>query len=100
MSKEYGTLITPILKEISDSLWEIDARDKQQPYEYGDSALNSAVKIMMSVGFDRMWSNFEALETDKESRLNLVEDFGAELRILIIKHLDVDMREEIKKELS
>jgi len=100
MSKYYGAKITPVLKEVSDSLWEIDAREHQQPYEYGETALNSAVKIMMSVGFDRMWSDFEALDTDKESRLNLVEDFGAELRMLIIKHIGVDMHEEIKKELS
>jgi len=99
MSKHYGAKITPVLKEISDSLWEIDSREQQQAYEYCDSALNSAVKIMMNVGLDRMWSDFEALETDKESRLNLVEDFGAELRMLIIKHIGVDMHEEIKKEL-
>jgi len=98
MSKYYGSKMTPVLREISDSLWEIDAREGQEPYEYGETALNSAVKIMMSVGFDRMWSDFEALDTDIDSRLTLAKDFGTEFRMLIIKHLGVDMHEEIKKE--
>jgi hypothetical protein len=98
MSKFYGEHITPVLKEISDSMWEIDARDEQQPYEYGDSALNSGSKIMMSVCVDKMWSNFEKAGTNKKLRLTAVEAFGDDLRQLIIKHLGVDPHEEIKKE--
>lgn len=97
MSKEYGKQITPILEEISDSLWEIDAREHQEPYGYGSSALNSASKIMMSVCMDRMWSDFEKLDTRLEARLNIVEAFGNDFRQLIKTHLGVDMHEEIRR---
>lgn len=100
MSNYYGEQITPVLNEISDALWEIDSREFQFPYGYGDSALNSAVKIMMSVGMDRMWANFEKDETSEKDRLRLVEEFGSSFRDMIKTHLGVDMHEEIKKDLS
>ena len=98
MSRYYGEQITPILKEVSDTLWEIDARDNVQPYEYGATALNSASKIMTSVCMDRMWAKWEREEVPIEERLHLVTLFGDELRDLIRRHLGVDMHEEIKRD--
>lgn len=98
MSSLYGEQITPILNEISDSLWEIDAREVQEPYKYGPRALNSASKIMMSVCMDRLWANWEKEDISIEKRLELVADFGTEFRELIQKHLGVDMHTEIRKD--
>lgn len=98
MSSYYGRHITPVLKEISDSLWEIDARENQEPYGYGETALNSASKIMTSVCMDRMWADFETHGTSMESRMNIVTAFAEDFRELIKTHLGVDMHEEIKKD--
>ena len=98
MSRYYGEQITPILKEVSDTLWEIDARDNVQPYEYGATALNSASKIMMSVCMDRMWAKWEKEKIPIEERLERVSAFGNEFRELIQKHLGVDMHKEIRKD--
>lgn len=98
MSSFYGEQITPVLNEISDSLWEIDAREVQEPYQYGPRALNSASKIMMSVCMDRMWAKWEKEKIPIEERLERVSAFGNEFRELIQKHLGVDMHKEIRKD--
>jgi hypothetical protein len=99
MSKVYGSGISPILKEISDSLWEIDARpdDRQRPYEYSQDALASSTKIFMSVCMDRFWKLHEQKGTSIEDRSTLVSEMGSDMRNLIIKYLGVDMHDEVLK---
>ncbi len=99
MSKEYGGSISPILKEIADALWEIDSRpdEEQHPYGYTEDALASSTKIFMSVCMDRFWKLHERRGTSIEERIVLVEGLGKDLRNLLIKHIEVDMHEEILK---
>lgn len=100
MSKHYGEHITPLLKELSDSFWEIDAREGREPYEFGDSALNSAAKIFSAVVLDRLWLNQERDDVPLEERLSQAQSMGEDIRQFILTHLGVDMHEEIKKELK
>jgi hypothetical protein len=90
MSKEYGKSISPILEEIADALWEIDAREMAQPYEYSENAFRASLKIMMSVAMDRLWDNQEKFETPKEDRLLQAEKLGNDFRKLFKENLNVD----------
>lgn len=99
MSKEYGKNISPILEEIADSLWEIDARDNQEPYEYSDEAFASALKIMMSVSMDILWKNQEKDNTPFNIRKKQATKLGEDLAKLISDNLNIDTKKlyELKK---
>lgn len=90
MSKEYGKLISPVLAEIHDSLWEIDARESNEPYNYTEDAIRSALKITMSVSMDRLWKNQEEANTPMEDRSLQAELLGLDLKQLFEKHLGID----------
>lgn len=97
MSKFYGEQISPVLKEIHDALWEIDARHLQEAYEYSPDALPSASKIFMSVCMDRLWLNQNKNDVSLEDRLTQAEKMGEDLRQFMIKHLNVDPTEFYEK---
>ena len=97
MSKFYGEQISPVLKEIHDTLWEIDARHLQEAYEYTPDALPSASKIFMSVCMDRLWLNQNKNGVSLEDRLTQAEKMGEDLRQFMIKHLNVDPTEFYEK---
>lgn len=90
MSKYFGEQISPLLAEIADSMWEIDARDRQEPYEYADRALADASKIFMSVCMDAFWKRSEAEKWSLDERSERVQAMGQDLRDFIKKHLGVD----------
>lgn len=93
MSKYYGEHISPVLKEIHDTLWEIDARELNEPYEYSPEALPAASKIFMSVCMDRLWLNQNKSDAPIEDRLAQAENMGEDLRQFMIKHLGVDPKD-------
>lgn len=90
MSKYFGEQISPILAEIANSLWEIDARGHQEPYEYADRALADASKIFMSVCMDTFWKLAETKKWSLDERSKRVQAMGQDLRKFIKKHLGVD----------
>lgn len=90
MSAEYGKQISPVLAEIADTLWEIDARGLQAPYGYSEEGFRGALKIFMSVCMDKLWANAEANETPQEDRELFVLRLGSDLRELMMEHLNVD----------
>jgi len=98
MSKYYGKNITPILDEIAQAMWEIDSRDKTEPYEYGDTALRSACKIMMSVCTDKLWNKQEAENTSFDERCVQASALGNDFREFIKKHLGVDSHDFYKSD--
>ena len=97
MSKYYGKQISPILAEIAEGMWEIDARELQQPYEYAETALADATKIFMSVAMDKLWANAEAEGWTMEQRSERAEALGEGLRAFIKEHLGVDSHDFYKK---
>ncbi len=97
MSKYFGEQISPILAEIADSLWEIDARELQESYEYADRALADASKIFMSVCMDAFWKRAEAEKWSLEERSKRVQAMGNDLREFMKKHLDIDSHDFYKE---
>lgn len=98
MSKYFGEQISPVLAVIADSMWEIDARECQEPYEYADRALADASKIFMSVCMDTFWKLAETEKWSLDERSERVQAMGKELRGFIKKHLGVDPHDFYKGE--
>ncbi|MBP9839974.1 MAG: hypothetical protein KBC44_03310 [Candidatus Pacebacteria bacterium] len=100
MSKEYGKNISPIFEELSDALWEIDAREDNEPYEYGEFALNHATKIFMSVIMDKLWTRMQAQDLEPEEMEALTIKLGEGLKQLIRDTLHIDMGDELTREIE
>lgn len=96
MSKYFGEQISPVLAEIADSLWEIDARELQEPYEYADRALADASKIFMSVCMDTFWKLAETEKWSLDERSERVQAMGNALREFIKEYLDIDSHDFYK----
>ena len=96
MSKYFGEQISPILAEIADSLWEIDAREYQEPYEYADRVLADASKIFMSVCMDTFWKLAETEKWSLDERSERAQAMGQDLRDFIKKHLGIDSHDFYK----
>ena len=90
MSKIAGFNLTPVLEEIHDTLWEIDARKNQEPYEFGDTAVRSALKILMCVTMDKLWANQELTNMPIEEREKQAMELGQAYKDLFKKHLGID----------
>jgi hypothetical protein len=78
-------------------MWDIDARDIQEPYEYSDDAIPSASKIFMSVCMDRLWANQQSSDTPMFIREAEAEAMGRDLRRFFRDHLGVDSHDFYKK---
>lgn len=90
MSKYFGKEISPILIEIADALWEIDARPLQEPYEFSDEAYRAICKIFMSGCVDQFWALAEKKDWSQDEREKRVAELGNDLRQFTIKHLEID----------
>jgi len=98
MSRQMGFNLTPVLEEIHDTLWEIDSRETQEPYEFGDTALRSSLKILMSVTMDKLWAKQELENTPLKEREQQAMALGEDFRKLIKNHLDIDTHKLYEKE--
>lgn len=94
-----GESITAGIENYASIIWRNDVIQSESalPYNYGNSALNSAAKILASVMIDRLWVKVQKENTTSDERLKLVGEMGDDLRSFIKKYLDIDMHEEIKK---
>ena len=92
MSKYYGENVSIILVEIAEALWDIDARENQEPYEYTPEAIRAVSKIMMSTAMDRLWYLQEKNNATPAERIKQVTDMAEDLKEFYKKHLDIDTR--------
>lgn len=77
-----GQKLSPILKEISEALWEFDVQELGSP-RFNDEDLASAAKIFMSVVFDMMWKLKESEGLDLETSGAMADKLGKEIRQMI-----------------
>jgi hypothetical protein len=90
-----GQKLSPILKEISEALWEFDAQGLGSP-RFNDEDLASATKIFMSVVFDMMWKLKTKEDLDLETSGAMAEKLGHELRHLIKVYTGLDSHDFYK----
>jgi hypothetical protein len=84
-----GKKISPILSEIESALIEFEINVAKPP-EYTDEGFRAAVKIFLSVMLDKMWKLQEDEGIDINTRADMAEKLGNELRNIIRVYTNID----------
>jgi hypothetical protein len=89
------TKLSPVLKEISDFMWEFEAENPSTPYGFDEEDLTHATKIFMAALMNVMFGNRG--KKDLTQMIGLAEHVGGSVREIIKQACGVDMHEAIKK---
>jgi hypothetical protein len=84
-----GKKISPILSEIESALIEYELNINRPP-EYTDEGFRASVKIFLSVMLDKMWKLQEDEGIDINTRADMAEKLGNELRNIIRVYTNID----------
>jgi hypothetical protein len=84
-----GKKLSPILSEIESALIEYELNINRPP-EYTDEGFRAAVKIFLSVMLDKMWKLQEDEGIDINTRADMAEKLGNELRNIIRVYTNID----------
>ena len=84
-----GKKISPILSEIESALIEFEINVAKPP-EYTDEGFRASVKIFLSVMLDKMWKLQEDEGIDINTRADMAEKLGNELRNIIRVYTNID----------
>ena len=87
--KMIGKKISPILSEIELALIEFEINVAKPP-EYTDEGFRASVKIFLSVMLDKMWKLQEEEGIDINTRADMAEKLGNELRNIIRVYTNID----------
>jgi hypothetical protein len=90
-----GKRISPILKEIEETLWEFEHNTAIKP-EYTDDGFRGGIKIFMSVLLDKMWELQSNENIDIKDRENMAEKAGEDVRRIIKTYTDIDTHDLYK----
>ena len=90
-----GQKLSPILKEMEDTLWEHEAI-KGTKTEYTIDGFRGATKIFMSVLMDKMWELQEDENMSMEDRVNMVEKCGNDVRNIVKIYTNIDTHDLYK----
>jgi hypothetical protein len=84
-----GKKLSPILSEIESTLIEYELNINRPP-EYTDEGFRASVKIFLSVMLDKMWKLQEDEGIDINTRADMAEKLGNELRNIIRVYTNID----------
>ena len=84
-----GKKLSPILSEIESALIEYELNINRPP-EYTDEGFRASVKIFLSVMLDKMWKLQEDEGIDINTRADMAEKLGNELRNIIRIYTNID----------
>jgi hypothetical protein len=84
-----GKKLSPILSEIESALIEFEINVAKPP-EYTDEGFRASVKIFLSVMLDKMWKLQEDEGIDIDTRANMAEKLGTEIRNIIRVYTNID----------
>jgi hypothetical protein len=84
-----GKKLSPILSEIESALIEFEINVARPP-EYTDEGFRASVKIFLSVMLDKMWKLQEDEGIDINTRADMAEKLGTEIRNIIRVYTNID----------
>lgn len=84
-----GKRLSTILSEIEMAIIEFEVSVARPP-EYSDEGFRAAVKIFMSAMLDKMWKLQEDENIDINSRTEMANKLGNELRNLVRVYTNID----------
>lgn len=84
-----GKELSPVLKEIEETIWEFEANVSTQP-GYTTEGFRGACKIFMSALMDKMWDYQKELQLTMPERESLAEKAGNDIRNLVKEFTNID----------
>jgi len=84
-----GKKLSPILSEIESALIEYELNINRPP-QYTDEGFRASVKIFLSVMLDKMWKLQEDEGLDIDTRADMAEKLGTEIRNIIRVYTNID----------
>lgn len=97
MIKPIGEKLSPILKEIEETLWDVEYRKPVQQSKYTEEGFRGAIKIFMSALMDKMWDYQEKNKLPQKERVKQAEESGQAIRALVKKYTGIDSHDFYKK---
>ncbi len=84
-----GEKLSSVLSEIESALIEFEANVARPP-EYTDEGFRAAVRIFLSAMLDKMWKLQEDEGIDINTRADMAEKLGNELRNIVRIYTNID----------
>ena len=84
-----GEKLSPVLSEIESTLIEYELNVARPP-EYTDKGFRAAIKIFMSAMLDKMWKLQEDENIDINTRTDMAEKLGNDLRNMVRIYTNID----------
>ena len=90
-----GKKLSPVLSEIESALMEFEANVNRPP-EYTNEGFRAAVRIFLSAMLDKMWKLQEDEGIDINTRANMAEKLGSEIRNIVRVYTNIDTHDLYK----
>lgn len=84
-----GKKLSPVLSEIESALMEFEINVAKPP-EYTDEGFRAAVRIFLSAMLDKMWKLQEDEGIDIDTRADMAEKLGSEIRNIVRVYTNID----------
>jgi len=84
-----GEKLSPVLSEIESTLIEYELNVARPP-QYTDEGFRAAIKIFLSAMLDKMWKLQENEDIDIDTRANMAEKLGNEIRNIVRIYTNID----------
>jgi hypothetical protein len=84
-----GKKLSPVLSEIESALMEFEINVAKPP-EYTDEGFRASIRIFLSAMLDKMWKLQEDEGIDINTRADMAEKLGNELRNIVRVYTNID----------
>ena len=90
-----GKKLSPILSEIESTLIEFEINVAKPP-EYTDEGFRASVRIFLSAMLDKMWKLQEDEGIDIDTRADMAEKLGTEIRNIVRVYTNIETHDLYK----
>jgi len=90
-----GKKLSPVLSEIESTLMEFEINVAKPP-EYTDEGFRASVRIFLSAMLDKMWKLQEDEGIDINTRADMAEKLGSEIRNIVRVYTNIDTHDLYK----
>ena len=84
-----GKKLSPILSEIESALIEYELNINRPP-QYTDEGFRASIRIFLSAMLDKMWKLQEDEGIDINTRADMAEKLGSEIRNIVRIYTNID----------
>jgi hypothetical protein len=90
-----GKKLSPVLSEIESALMEFEINVAKPP-EYTDEGFRASVRIFLSAMLDKMWKLQEDEGIDINTRADMAEKLGSEIRNIVRVYTNIETHDLYK----